>query len=130
MPKIAKQTGNATTGVKKPKKSGSKSQKASRLKDGEVAIYGGIVKCGERERNNWAFWSIWKNLNEYGNQECADEEEIPPKYRDLNHMDAALRWEDILKDATKRLWLYASTELELFDIPELDREKVKECIVS
>ena len=130
MPKIAKLTGNATTGVKKPKKSGSKSQKASRLKDGEVAIYGGIVKCGERERNNWAFWSIWKNLNEYGNQECADEEEIPPKYRDLNHMDAALRWEDILKDATKRLWLYARTELELFDIPERDRDKVKECIVS
>ena len=130
MAKRVVQKNKNSTEKKSSKKTLAKSRKESCLEKGEVSIYDGIVKCGEPERNNWAFWSIWKNLNEYGNQECADEEEIPPKYRDLNHMDAALRWKDIFKDATKRLWLYARTELELFDIPDTDREKVKDCIVS
>lgn len=130
MAKRVVQKNKNSTEKKSSKKTLAKSRKESCLEKGEVSIYDGIVKCGEPERNNWAFWSIWKNLNEYGNQECADEEDIPPKYRDLNHMDAALRWEDIFKDATKRLWLYARTELELFDIPDPDREKVKDCIVS
>ena len=105
-------------------------KRPSKSKKGEVAIYGGVVKCGIPEKHNYVFMSIWNDLAEYGDKECADEETTPPKYRHITPDNAANHWEEIFEDATKALWRCTKRELDIFEISEDNVVKIKDHIAA
>ena len=126
--KTSRESGEAGVHSQAGCKRDRKMTKTSKPTKGEIAIYGGIVKCGTPEYANWCFWSFWNKLAEYGDQECADEENTPPKYKDISPDEAAQGWKAILEDAAENLRRCAKWELRLFDLPKSCHEKTDDFI--